>query len=72
MGRILNRGGVGEQMGRNGGVLKMLLLIKSTANDTRIRLDHVQESLWKRNPTTLKITPPHSLVQTNQLGEFYW
>ena len=49
--RILSRGGAGEQMGRNGGAREMWHLTRSTASDTLIKADPVQESLWNCIPS---------------------
>ena len=53
-----SQGGVVELMGRNGGALEMLFLIRNTVKDTSIEAAIVQESLWKAKMAMLSPVPP--------------
>lgn len=57
MGRIQSHGGVDELMERNGVVQGISYRTRSIVNAIHIRLDLVQESLWKFNPTTPTLPP---------------
>ena len=68
--RIQSHGGVGEQMGRNGGARETQRSIRNTVSDTHTKTVPVQDSLWNQKPnssiTTTKSTimPLPSLIKS--------